>query len=443
MLRLWLALVTAKIAYFFSRLLGRQGTTISGVVALRIYPLILKRLSQKLKTVVFVTGTNGKTTTSNLLASMLKQSGRSVIHNREGANMLTGITASVVKEANWRGTLNGDCAVFEVDEGSLPAVMKQLAPSHIVIINFFRDQLDRYGEIDVLIQNMMAAIRPAQTRLILNTDDPLVGQFEGLNKHTIYFGMRSETENSVFGQFALGESIFCPQCGEEMKYRHIHFGQLGDYACSCGFSRRTPKYEAGSIQARPTLSFQMNGLPLTSALIGSFNAYNVLAAAAAALECGVSMEHVQQALTRYAPQNGRMETFIHRGLPYILNLNKNPSGTNVIINEIMADPARKQLLIILNDFVADGEDISWIWDVDFEVFNQKAVEKIVCAGSRSSELALRLKYAGIDSNKIKDISRIHNAINYILEHPLQTYVLPTYSALEITKHDLGEKVQPT
>ena len=430
----------SKFIYFLSRLCGRKGTTISGAVALRLNPFILKKLRKNIKTILFVTGTNGKTTTSNLLANMMKAAGLSVIHNKEGANMLTGVTACLIKASNWTGTVSADVAVFEVDEGSLPKVLEQLTPTRIIILNFFRDQLDRFGEIDVLIKSMMQAIKPVETELILNADDPLVIQFGGLGKKSIHFGVKNKA--ITFGNYALGESVYCPVCGKELVYHSIHYGQLGDYSCSCGFSRNTPKYEVSSAQFNDSLSIKIGSHLYTSTLRGNFNVYNILAAIAAASESGIGNNQIQQGLSQFNTSNGRMEMFYHKGLPYILNLNKNPSGTNAIMNDILGGTQTKQLLIILNDNVADGEDISWIWDVDFEVLNIEEIKRIVCAGSRSGELALRLKYANVSDDKIINIPDIRDAVQYSLDHPLQTYILPTYTALEMAKDDLVRKVQP-
>lgn len=438
-MRLWFVMLVAKGIYYFSRLTGRKGTTISGTIALRLYPTILKTMKKDIKTILFVTGTNGKTTTANLLANIMRQTHKTVLHNHEGANMLTGITASFIKAASWTGRVKADCAVLEVDEGSLPLVLKQLKPDKMAILNFFRDQLDRYGEIDVLIKSMKNAIEPLDMELILNTDDPFVMQFDLLNKKTVYYGVKEGA--LTFNNYAMGESVYCPNCGEEMRYHSVHYGQLGYYECTCGFSRKEPDYEVAEVQGGANLSFQIADLPYTTRLKGNYNVYNALAAIATAYEAGVGYNDIQQGLSQYDQKNGRMETFYHKGVPYILNLNKNPSGTNVIINELLSDKKPKQVLFILNDHVADGEDISWIWDVEFEALAVDEIKSIVCAGSRSSELALRLKYAEIDSKKIKDISDIQEAITFILANPLETYILPTYTALEKAKQDLVRKVQ--
>jgi UDP-N-acetylmuramyl tripeptide synthase len=275
-LRLWIAIILAKSAYFLSRLRGYSGTTISGTVALRLDPHILKKIRKNIKTIIFVTGTNGKTTTANLLANMIRQRNHSVIHNKEGANMLSGVTSSLIKASNWMGTVNADTAVLEVDEGSLPKVLEQLTPTRIIVLNFFRDQLDRYGEIDVLIKSMMDAIRPVETELVLNADDPLVMQFASLEKRSVFFGVQNGA--LTFGNYAQGESVYCPCCGEEMVYQSVHYGQLGDYACSCGFSRKTPNYEVSSVQPSTNLCFQMADHQYMTTLKGNFNIYNVLAA---------------------------------------------------------------------------------------------------------------------------------------------------------------------
>lgn len=438
-MRLWFVIMLSKFSRVLSRLIGKKGTTISGTLALRLDPNLLKKMNKDIKQILFVTGTNGKTTTSNLLANIMRETHQTVIHNQEGANMLTGVTACFIKASNWAGKVRTDIAVIEVDEGSLPDILKQLTPTRITILNFFRDQLDRYGEIDVLIRNMMNAIRPVDTELILNTDDPLVMQFDALEKKKSYVGVQPGA--ITFGNYAQGESVHCPNCGEEMNYRSLYYGQLGDFNCSCGFSRKQPAYEVSDVSAGQSLSFQIGELPYLTKLRGYYNVYNAAAAIATAFESGAEYNPIQKGLSQYDQKNGRMETFYHQGVPYILNLNKNPSGTNVMINELMSDKNKKQVLIILNDNVADGEDVSWIWDVEFEALDKEEIETIICSGSRSSELELRLKYADVNAAKIKNITDIQEAISYTLEHPVTTYILPTYTALEKAKQDLIRKVQ--
>lgn len=439
-LRLLLTIFIAKCVTLISRIAGHRGTTVGGTIALRLNPMILKSIKKKFKHVIFVTGTNGKTTTSNVLANIIKKSGQSVVHNKEGANMLTGVTACLVQHADLTGRVAADWAILEVDEGSLPQILKQMWPDKLVVLNFFRDQLDRYGEIDVLIKKMKEALRPTDVELILNADDPLVMQFDQLNQTAASFGIHRGAV--TFGQFAQGESVYCPDCGEEMTYSSTFYGQLGDYSCQCGFKRPEPTYEVDDVQTTDQqLSFTIAEREYQTTLKGSFNLYNIAAAISAAFESGMAYEAIQKGLSEYSLNNGRMETFYHQGTPYILNLNKNPSGTNVIINELISNTQPKQLLMILNDNVADGEDISWIWDVNFEALQQDEIEKVICSGSRSSELVLRFKYADVPIEKIVEIPEIDEAIEYVLKFPLHTYILPTYTALSKAKEGLTKRVQ--
>ncbi|MFD0695600.1 MurT ligase domain-containing protein [Paenibacillus sp. GCM10027628] len=425
-----MAIISGRTVGKLSRLLGHNGSTLPGVVALKIDPNILKKLAEPIKQFIFITGTNGKTTTSNLLAHILRSTGMKILNNAEGANMLSGITACLINHAALFKNIPYDYAVIEVDEASLPVVLKQVTPKVVVITNFFRDQIDRYGEIDVLIKEIITSIDPVETKLILNADDPLVFRLSILNKDMIFYGLRKEAY--PFGDYAMSESKYCPACGKEIQYEHIHFNQLGHYACTCGFRRPAPHYEIESIQSNP-LSFTLKNETYSMNMTGAYNAYNALAAISCAVEMGVQHKTIKESLPQFYSDNGRMQLFYHRGYPYIVNLSKNPSGTNVSLSEILATRHEKQIAFFINDWVADGEDVSWIWDADFECLQREDITRIICSGRRAADLSLRLKYAGIDLNKIIRIPSIQQAVLFACYNPMPTYLLPTYTALQPVK----------
>jgi UDP-N-acetylmuramyl tripeptide synthase len=432
------ALITGKTAGKLSRLIGHKGTTLPGVVALKIDPNIISKMSRQIKYFIFITGTNGKTTTSNLLAHLLRSAGMKILNNAEGSNMIAGVASCLVNHTSLSGRLKYDCAVLEIDEASLPVVMKQVTPQLVVITNFFRDQLDRYGEIDTLINHIGAAIHPIQTKLVLNADDPLVFRLSSIGKDDVFFGLGKQSYH--FGDYGMCESKYCPICGEEMKYDHVHYGQLGFFTCSCGFERPNPHYEIDSVQCNP-LTFSLKNETYRVNMTGAYNVYNVLAAVACAAELGVQVKNIQESLHKFHSDNGRMQVFQFRGFPYIVNLNKNPSGTNVSLSEILSTDHEKQIVFFINDFIADGEDVSWIWDVDFECLQRDDIKTIVCSGSRAADLLLRFKYAGIDPDKVVKIPSIDQAIQYALNNPMPTYLLPTYTALQQVKKFLVRSVK--
>ncbi|WP_235550841.1 Mur ligase family protein [Paenibacillus sp. Soil787] len=432
------AILSGKSAGKLSRLLGNHGSTLPGVVAIKIDPNIIRKLSHQIKHFIFITGTNGKTTTSNLLAHLLRSTGMKILNNFEGANMISGVAACLINHTTILGHLNYDYAVLEIDEASLPVILKQITPQMLIITNFFRDQLDRYGEIDMLIKDIEKAIHPIATKMILNADDPFVFRLSALNKDNIYYGLGKQAY--TFGDYGMSESKYCPKCGEEMLYDHIHFNQLGFYSCSCGFKRPTPHYEIDRVQSTP-LAFSLKNETYQMNMTGTYNVYNALAAITCAAELGIQDKNIKDSLHDFHMANGRMELFFYKEFPYIINLNKNPSGMNVSISEILSTHYEKQIVFFINDFIADGKDVSWIWDIDFECLQREDIQRIICSGSRTLDITLRLKYAGIDPNKVIKIPSIEKAIQYAFSHPMPTYLLPTYTALQEVKNHTERSIK--
>jgi lipid II isoglutaminyl synthase (glutamine-hydrolysing) len=435
------AVLTGKTARWVSRLTGRGGTAIPGVAALKVDRKVIAHLSHALKEVIFVTGTNGKTTTANLLTEVLEASGRKVLTNKEGANMITGIAAAFVNGASWTGKLPYDTAVLEVDEASLPKIIEQLTPTSIVVTNFFRDQLDRYGEMDRLISVLEKAISPVETKLILNGDDPFVMRFQALNKETVTYGLH---ENAYeFEQYDMSESRFCPRCGKALFYRHVHYGQLGVFACPCGFVRGNLSYECTSLTYQNSLSFVVNHQSYDLSIKGIYNVYNALAAMAAASELGVSPEKIKKGFQKQPIKNGRMQEYEFSDQSVLLNLIKNPAGGNASLSELRSLLKHQpvQVGLFLNDLAADGRDISWIWDVDFERLLHPNVTRVVCSGLRAEELALRIKYAGIEEKKIVTVPKLEEAVATILSQKEAAMLLPTYTNLEKVRSHLDEAIK--
>ncbi len=240
-----MAIWTGKMAGKLSKTMGYDGTTIPGVVARKLDHGFLRHLRKTAKTVIFVSGTNGKTTTANLTAHLFRFAGKKVITNPEGSNMVTGLSAALVRNTPIFGWRMNEIAVMEVDEASLPKVVAECVPDYLIVTNFFRDQLDRYGEMDLLIEKMKESLRPYDIKLILNGDDPFVHRFSDLQKENIYAGLAADAY--PFQAYTMGESKFCPDCQKELSYHTIHYGQLGHYQCSCGFSRPEPDFSAEKV----------------------------------------------------------------------------------------------------------------------------------------------------------------------------------------------------
>lgn len=433
------SIIFAKLVQKASRLLNKNGSNIPGVIARKIDKNVLKKLAKKTDKIIFISGTNGKTTTSQIVAHIFRENGYKLIHNTEGSNMITGITTAFINNERIFSDNHADVAVIEIDEGSIPRVMKEVTPDVMVFTNFFRDQLDRFGEIDTLIQTISDTIKPTNVKLVLNADDPFASRLGLIGLETVYYGL---SEGSFpFESHEMIESTFCPNCGSPLEYTYEHYGQLGHYRCDCGFERQEPKYEGNHISLNAVLRLETNWGDFQIPLLGSYNAYNVLAAISVCLEFGLKHEQITQALNKFHLANGRMEGFSLEGHRAILNLAKNPAGVNVSLSESKYSDNKRQYLFVLNDNQADGIDISWIWDADYEKIADEKTERVLCSGLRAEELALRMKYAGIPIEKIVIIKSITEAVEELVNVPMESYIIPNYTALEITRTELIKQLK--
>lgn len=433
-IRLYLAILAGKMAIFFSRLAGNQGTNFPGRLARRIYPPILTELAGNiLRETVIITGTNGKTTTSNMMAEIIKENNFSYVHNRAGANMITGITTAFIQATNLSGKREFDYGLLEVDEANVPLLLQEIPVKALLITNFFRDQLDRFGELDNTINIIKEAVQDTDIELILNADDPLVSHFQnqtGLN--CWYFGF----DDTVYDDIASAESRegrHCVFCGHELVYERFHYAQLGKYSCpQCQNQNPARDFSAHGLNLSPAISFQVNNLPIQSPYQGFYNAYNILAAVSLAKRMGFPDETIQTAISSYHPQAGRMEKFIINGKAVLLILVKNPTGLNQSLVALTQETANKNVFMALNDNAADGRDISWIWDADLEILanRQEDINYLICSGLRSGDIAVRAKYAGFDPARIVIKTRLQEGIARAVEGSNDTaYILSTYTAL--------------
>jgi UDP-N-acetylmuramyl tripeptide synthase len=387
--------------------------------------------------VTLVSATNGKTTTAGMLAALLAAEGRVPVHNRAGSNMTWGIATALLEQHGREG-------LFEVDEAWLPRVAAELDPSLVVLGNLFRDQLDRYGETEALADAWAGTVdrRDGRTRFVLNADDPLVADLgrdergdrrEGI----VYFGIDDEAQALPELQHAF-DAKHCRRCGHPYAYERAFLAHLGHYSCpGCGAKRPQPEVTATRIELHgmsgSSLTVQTPGgeLAVDLPLPGLYNAYNALAAIAAALELGIAAERIAPALSETRGAFGRVETIAIGAKRVSVLLVKNPAGTNEVLRTLKLEAADGQLdlWIALNDRVADGRDVSWVWDADFELLAGR-VRRVVCAGTRAPEMALRLKYAGWPEESIAVEPEIEASLDRaVAEAPEQLYALPTYTAL--------------
>jgi lipid II isoglutaminyl synthase (glutamine-hydrolysing) len=422
-----------------SRASGRGGgTTLPGRVLLRLDPEAIARLGAGLEGgTTIVSATNGKTTTAGMIAAILAADGRHPVHNRAGSNMTWGVATALLEQHGREG-------LFEVDEAWLPRVVEQLEPTTIVLGNLFRDQLDRYGEMEALADEWARAVaaRAGRTALVLNADDPLIADLgrdaeERRREGVVYFGIEDDAQALPELQHAF-DAKHCRRCGHPYAYERAFVGHLGHYSCpNCGAERPRPEVAATAIElrgmegSRTSVRTPAGELELELPLPGLYNVYNALGALAAGLGLGVAPERIAAALSEVRSAFGRVETIAVAGKPVSILLIKNPAGANEVLRTLRleAEDERVDLWLALNDRIADGRDVSWIWDADFELLAGR-VRRVVCAGTRAAEMALRLKYGGWPTDSIEVVTEIEASLDRAVANaPGRLFALPTYTAL--------------
>ncbi len=501
--RLVAAIGAGKAAGLASRVLhAGGGTTLPGLVARRIAPDTLRLLSAKLPGgVIVIGGTNGKTTTTRMIATLLSAAGRRVLHNRAGANLVTGLTTTVLAGSTLAGHLHADTALFETDEAALPQALAETQPSLVVLHNLFRDQLDRYGEVDTIASKWRGALEqlPASATVLLNADDPAVAALgEGLQARVCYYGLE-DLRQSGGGATHFADSQFCRRCGARYTYSALFYAHIGHYVCpNCGHRRPTPDFRLerldldGTAASRLFIAFpagyagihdssdsvdwsQPNDaqpaaatgyLEIRLPLPGLYNALNALAAAAAGLLLGVAPQRIRDTLETFSAAFGRIERIDAHGKPLFMALIKNPVGASetvrMLTSSVVSGPLSVaenhtglapsivssqlpvtenhgqrttdnglHLLVAINDKYADGTDVSWLWDADFERLAGHVAGAVV-SGTRAADMAVRLKYAGIDPTLIVAEPDLARALDLALERlpaGATLYTLPTYTAM--------------
>jgi len=440
-----IARALARLARAASRRLGRTGgTTAPGRALLRVAPRALERMSAELDDgSVLVSATNGKTTTAAMIATALERAGRPVVHNRAGSNMAWGVATALLDA----GREPGQLGLFEVDEAWLPAVARDTDPRLLLLSNLFRDQLDRYGELELLADRWaeLTAELDGRARLVLNADDPLVADLGRERGGVTYFGVEDDSQ-ALPGMQHAADSKHCRNCGHPYEYDAIYLGHMGRYRCpNCGRTRPEPEVAAtrvtldGMKGSRIELRTPQGELAVRLPLPGLYNVYNAVAAAATALELGVPLLTVREALEAFGGAFGRVETIPVDGRRVSILLIKNPAGANEVLRTLTLEDGRLDLWMALNDRIADGRDVSWIWDADFEMLAGR-VRRVTCSGTRAEEMALRLKYAGIDVELAveRDLGQSLDAAvaNAAGE---RVYALPTYTALLELRDLLAER----
>jgi len=432
--------VAARAVGELARRAGRGGgTSLPGRVLTRLEPDAIARLAGRLpQGSAAISATNGKTTTAAMVATVLERTGLRLVHNRAGANMAGGVASALAQAARRAGAIDGDLGLFEVDELWLDRVVAQLRPRALALCNLFRDQLDRYGELEAIADRWAATVQgPAKDSLLVcNADDPLIADLGRQHPSVTYFGIDDASIALAEMQHA-SDSKHCRRCGAAYAYEAIYLGHLGVYHCpSCGQRRPDPSISARAIELHGTraASFELH-TPAGSASIklplpGLYNVYNALAAASLCTALGIGLDDVAAGLATVSAAFGRAERVAIGDRDLAILLVKNPAGCNEVLRTLSLEAGQLELLAILNDRIADGRDVSWVWDADFELLSGR-VRHVVCAGTRAAELALRLKYAGIDGRRIQVVGELGAALDTLLSTGEATtvFALPTYTAL--------------
>lgn len=450
-LRLTAALATAKGTYRATQLLGKSGgTALPGLVAERLDPRMIGKIAARLTDgAVMVAGTNGKTTTARMLAEILTAAGKGVLNNGAGSNLSRGIAATFARQSSLLGTPDADIAVIETDEGAFPAVVAAVRPRVIVLNNLFRDQLDRYGELNTVASKWRATLAELSpgTTLVYDADDPTLCALADVtpsDTHKVPFGLGTH-DYALADLSHAADAVMCTKCGTPLQYHALSVGHLGDWYCPHGDN------------ARPTLAFYadairldgMDGARFTAVTPGGqsfsietqvpglYNVYNALGATAAALTLEVAPTTVLEALRTFVAPFGRIERVELHGRRLTLALIKNPTGANEVLRLIASAPPAP-LLIAINDLIADGRDVSWLWDTDFEMLAAYPAP-IIVSGIRALDMAVRLKYAGVPASQIRVVPQIVDALGAVAEQAApggEAYILPTYTAMLATREAL-------
>ena len=440
-------IAVARAAGALSRRSGRGGTSLPGKLLMRLEPDAIARLAGRLPHGnAVISATNGKTTTAAMVAAILERSGTRLVHNRAGANMAGGVASVLLGAARGDG-IDGDAGLFEVDEFWLDRVVAQLEPRALLLANLFRDQLDRYGELETIADRWAATVAAAPaTQLVLNADDPLVADLGRVREESggaggsgsgavTYFGVQDDAV-ALRGMAHASDSKHCRRCGALLTYDAVYMGHLGRWHCPRGDTHRpAPDVFATAITLDGTRSagfeLHVRGEQATVALPlpGLYNVYNALGAAALTSALGAPLSDIVAGLASTQAAFGRAETVQIAGRDLAILLVKNPAGANEVLRTLALDPGEHDVLAVLNDKIADGRDISWVWDADFETI-AGSVRRVTCSGTRAAELALRLKYAGVPPERLHVQPDLEAGLDAALADGAGRLVaLPTYTAM--------------
>lgn len=428
-----LLIIIGKLIVGILRLFRRNAGNLPGIV---LWHLTRGKCCSMFKVdcpIIAVTGTNGKTSVTNCVAKLFEQSGKKIITNREGNNLDTGICSLLLRNCDMSGKVSADCLILETDESHVPVVYSQLELQTLVVLDFFRDQLDRNGEMETLIQKINTFCKTFSGNLILNGDDPntaRLGRANPDNPNVKYF----HAERYAFATdkiFEASEGRFCPFCKAPLEYDYYQYSHIGKFHCSgCGFGGYEPYITASDIDLTKP-EFTADGHTYSPALNSIYNVYNMTAVASVSKLYGIAQDITDSVISNYTVKNGRMENFMLGDRLTTLNLAKNPVGANMTLRVMNEMQGEKELLFVLNDNVADGLDVSWIWDINFSIFER--VTRVVASGTRAYDIAVRIKCSGYDAARIVVRPDLDSAVEELASTAGRKFVIANYTAVQPTR----------
>ena len=431
----FLIILIIKILHIGLKIVGKNGGNFLGKLAYDWNPNIFKYFKINAP-IIAVTATNGKTMTNNAIGYVLQEAGKKVISNVEGNNMETGVLSTLLKHCSLTGKVNADYLVFEVDEGYIPVIFKDLKLDTLVILNFFRDQLDRNGEVESLILRINEFLKTYEGNLVLNNDDPNVARLGRANpqNHNVYYFSVEKYSFATENIKEAGEGKFCPFCNTRLEYEYYQYSHIGKFKCpNCNYGDNEI-YKLGTFVNLKNKTFEVDGIEYKTKFNSIYNIYNFVAVISCLSLYHIDTEIIKKALSNFVLNNGRLEELEIKGSKTIINLAKNPTGSNVSLRILNEDDDEKELLFVLNDNLADGRDVSWIWDINFNNLNN--VTRIITSGTRAYDMAIRIKTSGYDITKIESYLDLHEAVNSLYKTDTKKYVIANYTSLQPTRNEI-------
>lgn len=432
-----LTIVFGKLMVKVLHILGKDAGNFPGLVLWTLNKDCLKAFKVECP-IIAVTGTNGKTSVTNYLNHIFESTGKKIITNKSGNNLDTGICSLLLDNCDMKGRVKADYLVLETDESHVPVIYSKLKLETLVILNFFRDQLDRNGEVETLILKVKKFLDTFEGNVVLNADDPNVSRLGLANKNNrnIYYYSVEKYAGATAEPYEVGEGKFCPMCGEELVYDYYQYSHVGKFHCpKCGFGNVEPSTLIKNVDLKVPC-FDIDGETYKIKHSNIYYVYNLAAVYTAAKIYNFDNNVIHEAFEKFEVNNGRLEHFFIDGSRILVNLAKNPVGANMTIRIMNERPGEKELLFVLNDNLADGHDVSWIWDINFSTF--KNVSRVITSGTRAYDIAIRIKCSGYDPEKIIVKPDLDEAMKTLFSTKCSKFAIANYTAVQPTRAALNK-----